>query len=471
MVVGERLMIWRWFLALCKWILAFGVIGCLFLIAYWVNGEMRAERVREGDGDKVQSPRRTKNGVVELGIEDADRYGLKDEPARGVHWSERIPVYGQVIPNPKATIEVRAPFAGALRSDSVAEFPEPGESVRSGRVLAWIDVRISPQERLALQDNLNSARLKKEGAATIVELQRERVNRIAKVSVSQIVPGQQLDDARVLLADAETQLAIATTAAELWKKALAEVDRPGGREPTTYSRPLTAPADGEVTEISARPGMAVEAGAPVIQLVDFRRLLVRLNFPPDLLAGGPPARLQMIAIPANASGLSGVSDSLKAPESAPPVEAVLIGIAPEVDSASQFVGYWYLPRGARSSKTSGRIGSNSIADKGEELGAVWRPGLQVMSYATPPSARIQQVVAVAADSVIFHQGRSLVYVRVKPGLYQRREVRLLGRDGDAWVVERRQGSDAFGLAPDEIVVQSGAQVLLSEEFRGDVEAK
>jgi hypothetical protein len=64
----------------------------------------------------------------------------------------------------------------------------------------------------------------------------------------------------------------------------------------------------------------------------------------------------------------------------------------------------------------------------------------------------------------------LVYVRVKPGAYERREVRLLGREGDSWALAARQTSARSGLEPGEVVVQRGAQVLLSEEFRGDVDA-
>jgi hypothetical protein len=63
----------------------------------------------------------------------------------------------------------------------------------------------------------------------------------------------------------------------------------------------------------------------------------------------------------------------------------------------------------------------------------------------------------------------LVYVRVKPGAYERREVRPLGREGDSWVLAARRPSDPTGLEPGEVVVHRGAQVLLSEEFRSDVD--
>jgi HlyD family secretion protein len=459
-------MIWRWVVAWLKWTLTLGLVGGLLSVAYWVNGQMRAERIREEAGDKVQSPHRTEDGVVDLGVEIADRSGLREKPARAVSWSERVPVYGQVIPNPKATVEVRSPYAGTLRTSADTAWPAPGQWVRSGQLLGWVDIRISAQERLTLQDNLNNARLKKEGAEKVVQLQQARVSRIEKLSRSQIVPGQQLDDARVLLAEAETQQAIAAASVELWEKALAEVARPGGRGTSTYSQPLAAPADGEVTDLEARPGMAIEAGGLIAQLVDFRRLLIRLDIPPEILAEGPPPRLRVLAIPARPSALSALPHSPK-PDDLLPVEASLVGPAPWVDEASQFVGFWYAVEPPPSRQTGG--GAASVRKGGGGPGVAWRPGLLIKADVTPPSAPVQKAVAVPASAVLFHQGLPLVYVRIRPGAYSRREVRLLGRDGDSWTVASGRGSTATGLEPGDVVVESGAQVLLSEEFRSDSE--
>jgi hypothetical protein len=214
--------------------------------------------------------------------------------------------------------------------------------------------------------------------------------------------------------------------------------------------------------------MAIEAGSLVVQLVDFRRPLVRLDIPPEILAAGPPTRLQLLVIPAHPPALSGGLGPSQHPETAPPIEATLVGPAPRVDVASQFVGYWYAPEVDRPGVTTEEGGSSSGEANG--LGTAWRPGLLVKSSVTPPAAPAQQAVTVPAGAVLFHQGRSLVYVRVEPGRYQRREVRLLDRDADSWVLAPRRGSGLTGLEPGEVVVRDGAQVLLSEEFRSDVEA-
>ncbi len=461
-------MLLRRILTLFKWLMALGLLGGLLSGAYWVNSQMRSERVREGEEDRVQSPRRTRAGVVELGIEQARRYGLEEAPAQAVSWAERVAVYGQVVWNPRAVVELRAPYSGTLRAAAGAPWPAPGRWVHSGQTLGWIDIRVSAQERLTLQDNLNNARLKRHGAEQIVALQRERVRRIDSVSRSQIVPGQQLDDAKVLLADAETQLAMASAAVELWQKSLEEVDRPGHRETTAYSQPLVSPGEGEVTELAARPGMAIEAGGLVAQLIDLRRMLARLQIPPELLTAGPPGPLRLQAIASPSVAAVGILSPGERPGSPPTVEATPVGPAPRVDAASQYVGYWYESEPARIEDADGK--SRSVAPEGDNPGIPWLPGLQVKALMTPLNGRSRPAVAVPVGAVLFHQGRALVYVRVKPGAYQRREVRLLGQEPGAWVVAARQTPDPSGLDPGDVVIQRGGQILLSEEFRSDVNA-
>lgn len=455
-------MIGRTILQVLKWCLALVFLGGLFTAAYWVNREMQAERLREG-GEEVESPRRAKDGVIVLAADDATRIGLKEEPARAISWAERIAIYGEVVPNPKAVTEVRSPFAGTLRADPDTPWPAPGQWMRAGQQIGWIEIRVGPQERLSLHDNLNNARIKKKGAERVVKLQQDRVSRIDKMSRSQIVPGQQLDDARVLLAEAETQLAIASAAVELWQKALDEADGPGAREASTYTRPLRAASAGEVTELSARPGMIVEAGSLVAQLVDFRRTLVRLNAPPEVASSSLPAHVRLSAVGHEASGVASADGTRKRPESAAEVDSTLLGPAPDVDEPSQFVGYWY---GIEPDPREGTA-EEAVSTSGGP-GALWRPGLHVKALVTPRGSRVQKAIAIPPAAVLFHQGRALVYVRGKPNTYERREVKLLGRNGDSWVVATREGFT--GLEPDEIVVSQGAQALLSEEFRSDLDS-
>lgn len=240
------------------------------------------------------------------------------------------------------------------------------------------------------------------------------------------------------------------------KKAKAELDQPNSHK-SFYSLPLLAPADGEITELAARPGAAIEAGGLVATLVDFRRPLVRLDIPPTLLAGGAPASVELFAISVASSPLSGIGSGGDEQQGRAPVSASMVGPAPQVDAASQLVGYWY----AVDSASSQRVSLRDVP-----ASAIWRPGLKVKANISPPSAPPSEVIAVPASAVLYHLGRALVYVALDSNRFERREVRLLGREGDRWIVAPSAGGRQ-SVAAGEPVVCREAQVLLSEEFRSD----
>ena len=241
-----------------KWLATLALVGGILTGAYFINAGRQSERDRETGETKKKSPSSTKEddgrgtgATVSLAADAAERLGLKVEPAVSVEWIEQVAVYGQVIPNPRATTEIRVPFAGVLRAEGTA-WPRLGERVRSGQTLGWLAVRIPPQERLTLNDNLNTARLKQKGAAEVVRIQQDRVTRLEQIAKSEIGSQQQVDDARVLLAQAKTELAMAAAAGQLWQQALHDAESPDGAKPSIYRLRLIAPADGEVTG-AARP--------------------------------------------------------------------------------------------------------------------------------------------------------------------------------------------------------------------------
>ena len=360
-------------------------------------------------------------------------------------------MYGRVVPNPRVTTEVRTPFAGTLRTAPSSAWPSPGRWVRAGQILGRVEVRAGPEVRLDLQNKLADARIKQRGAEEEIKIHQDRVKSLKAVTAQEIIARNELDTALVQLAQAKTQAAAAGSAVELWQKALQEVERHKGDEKSFWSQPLLAPSDGEVTELAARPGMSVEAGAVVVQLVDFRHPLIRLDIPPEILAlGGPPPQVAIQAPALAAPALGGIVSAPRAADS-PMVDAQLLGPAPRVDVTSQFVGYWYEARLPR-------------PDSDAAPGILWRPGMQVTARVRASGSEAQAAIAVPTTAVLYHEGRPLVYVRTAPDTFQRREVRLLGREGDRWILAIRQGDRPDGVTPEEVVVSRQAQVLLSWEF-------
>jgi biotin carboxyl carrier protein len=480
----------RTVLALLKWLVTLGVLGALLWAAYAIH-----ERVRAGDGgDKAEGqPRaseKSSDRTLKFPEAAADSHGLKYAPAEEVPWREQVAVYGRVVPNPAATVTVQAPVAGTLRGDG--RWPAPGQRVRAGQVLGQVEIRVGRLEQLDLQGKLADALIRRKRAEEVCDRRRDLVKRQAQASPGTVTQLQK-EEAEVQLLEAQLQVDTARAAVALLQKALDEIEQRNGprlralasslfgtapqagfpgqlpwgllawgsQEPAalSWSLPLSAPTDGEVTELGGQPDTAVEAGGLVLRLVDFRRCRVRLDLPPALLAAGPPAEMDLSALAPPAPALAGPTNQLAGAAPGPAVSARLLGAAPEVDPASQYARYWY---------------EVDFRPHGPELrdGVSWRPGLFVKSQLPAPQAAAQPAVAVPAGAVLFHQGRALVYVRTEPGRFQRREVRILGRQGDRCFLAPRDivfGDEKVGVDGGELVVSEQAQLLLSEEFHSDID--
>ncbi len=419
-----------------KWAAALLTLAGLAFVAFTVHEREQRRRAAEAEAD-APVPKRAAGGVVKLGAALAKSHGIADEPARAAPWYARLTVNGRVVPNPSAVAEVRSPFGGVLRADPEHAWPALGRKVYAGQVLGRVDIRAGPQDRLDIQAKLAEALARQHGAGEVLEVRLRTLDRLRKLSSPDVVPARDWDEANVSLSDARTQAAAANAAVDVWRRAADGLKRRDDKA-AEWTEVLTAPADGEVTELAARPGVAVEAGGLVARVVDFRRPLVRLDLPPEVLGAGPlPSPVDLFA------PLAPAFDVREAADAPPTVSATLVGPAGEVDAATQLAGYWY-----------------EVSAPGE--GTLWRPGLFVQAHLKAPNARPRDAVVVPRDAVLFHQGRALVYARVGAGRYERREVRLLGREGEQWFL-------AGGVAAGEPVVVRQAQVLLSEEFRGDVD--
>ncbi len=431
------------FFTFILWTLSLGLLCSLLAAAYYVHGLTREWRAAESAGDTVQVPKRAANGVVKLGKELAESHGIQDEPAQSHVWQERLTIYGRVVPNSRAVTEVRASFAGMVKAVPGGKWPLPGTRVHAGQVFGWLDVRFGPQERLDLQAKLADARAKQNGADEVIKVQQARIDRLK--SAGQSVSRSELDAALTQIADAQTQLAMAKAGVQQWQDALTAIDSHKEKNSVAWSQPLTAPADGEVTELAARPGMAVEAGGLIARLVDFRQVLLRLDFPVAALSAGPPEQVELLTVMPPPPSLEGPTNRPDSAASARPVIARMVGAAPQVEAAAQLAGFWYEVEPGASAQVS-----------------TWRPGLFVRTFVRTADAVKRNAVTVADGALLYHQGRALVYVRLSPGRFERREVQVLGRENGRWVL-------ATGVTAGEPVVSRNAQVLLSEEFRGDAD--
>ena len=186
------------------------------------------------------------------------------------------------------------------------------------------------------------------------------------------------------------------------------------------ARPLALSLGGTVTRVGARPGEIVAAGQLLLEVVDRSRPTVRVVWDPA--AGEPAARLV-----------------LEPPGGARRIAARLLGPAPEADALTRRPVYLYR------------------ADRAWPGGT---PGTPVAALA--PSRAVATRGALVPDAAVVQwDGLTWAYRRHGPGTYERVAVATDRPVAGGWLAAR-------GLAAGDTVVVTGAQELLSEEFRARV---
>jgi hypothetical protein len=149
--------------------------------------------------------------------------------------------------------------------------------------------------------------------------------------------------------------------------------------------------------------------------------LIQLNVSPDQVLSQDPSGARIITISAETK----------------PLEAQFISRAASVDTQAQGQGFLFL-----------------ISPNPSRLS----PGVAVTGFIDVPGDK-QAGVAVPRNAIVRQNGTAWVYVQTGDDTFQRTEAKLEQPLHDAWFVRE-------GLKPEAKVVTTGAQQLLSEEFKG-----
>lgn len=114
-----------------------------------------------------------------------------------------------------------------------------------------------------------------------------------------------------------------------------------------------------------------------------------------------------------------------------------------------------------SPRTDPRIQGMSFFYLAPAQGTGLLPGMNIIAY-LPVGPQVQGVL-LPASAVTWWQGKAWVYVQKETGHFVRREVSTESPVQEGWFVSK-------GLSAGDQLVVSGAQLLLSEEFRSQIQA-
>ncbi|MFO0794889.1 MAG: efflux RND transporter periplasmic adaptor subunit [Candidatus Brocadiaceae bacterium] len=163
-------------------------------------------------------------------------------------------------------------------------------------------------------------------------------------------------------------------------------------------------------------------GSPLLnRMIQCQDVLIQITLPPDADISLPPgtARIQ-------------VSDRTF-------VTARLVSPSPRTDPRIQGASFFYLV----STKTTAIL-----------------PGMNILAY-LPVGPQVQGGV-VPSSAVVWWQGKAWVYAQMDPENFVRREIPTESPVEDGWFVTK-------GFTPGDQLLMSGAQLLLSEEFRAQIQ--
>ncbi len=386
------------------------------------GGEDEKEKETESAIKSVSHVSRTKEGdpVILLDRASQERLGLQTSALSASLFRPQLVAYGRLQEDPAHSFELRAPVAGSLQVCSQRGWPAIGEVVKRGTVIGLLQPRFTPADRLNLLDRLNAAQAEADAADAALVVSRAALERTRALNAD----NQNLSDRALQEAVARVKVDEAKRKAALESVRLIGSSVRSASVSAGGAVPLVIDMAGEITEVMAQPAESVEAGQVIARVKRFDTLVARVQLPAgQMITGSPPSgRLVVLGYEST------------------PLRAEWIASAPAVDPETQ--GLFVLFR---------------VISPRNDL----RPGLAVTAYLTL-QGQAQKGVVIPQSAVVRASGRMWVYVKSGDDRFVRKEVPAANPTGDGWFT-------TAGFSIGEQVVTVGAQMLLSEELKSQIQ--
>jgi hypothetical protein len=377
------------------------------------------------DADDAASPKAAAadevaaNSVVHMDAAAQQRIGLVVQSAEIQTLKQELKAYGRLQEDPTLDFVVRAPISGVVHAPASGTWPTIGMQLSAAATVGGLEPRYSPTDRINLSDRLITARAAVRSATAAVDAADAAYERTRLLNAdNKNVSDRALQEAAARLETEKANLDAAKEMAAVVESSTGAVD------PASFT-PLIVERSGEVTEVLAQPGEDVAVGAPLVRVVSFDSLLANIVLP---VGESVPANVRSARIvPAGHEDVS--------------IPATLVAVNASVDPAIQ--GQSLLLR---------------LSPGRERL----RPGQAVTAYLDIPGERARAIV-IPPSAVVRHTGESFAYVRQSDDEFSRRRLLGLSLTPGGYAVEG-------GLSEGEDVVVTGAQLLLSEELKYQIDA-
>jgi RND family efflux transporter MFP subunit len=358
----------------------------------------------------------SEDGSLHLDGDAQSRAQLKTATLSSRTIGGSIIAYGTLEENRSTSYIARASSPGTVQSVPETPWPVVGQALQVGKLFGVLQPRLAPAERIALLQQLETARADVSGSTASVSAARAAYDRAKELNADRKnFSDRALQEAEARLRSEQAHLDAATRTVRVLQNSLNSTGQ------VTGSQRLVAERSGDVVEVLAQPGELVEQGAPILRMTRLDRLLARISLPI-----GTQLSLQMKTAEIVPSGY----------EDQPPVRGTRLGFAPATDPRVQAASLLF------------RLDRNRF-----DL----RPGISVTAYLSVPGKSSAGLV-IPQSAVVRYAGRSSVFVQTGPETFVRQEISIDRPARDGYVVNA-------GFRPGDRIVIVGAEALLSEEFK------
>ncbi len=406
-------------------------VAALAAVPFMIFWVFRAGAVRPGDEDEekkeaaIKTPARvsrTAEGdpVIRLDKDAQERIGLEASTLSSASVRPQLTAYGRLQEDPSGSFELRAPLAGSLRPAPQRGWPAIGEVLARGTVVGILEPRLTSADRLNLADRLNAARFEAEAAGAALAASRAALDRTRALNADD----RNMSDRALQEAEARMKTDRAKREAALATVRLLESSLRLPQGPAEGTSPLVIEKDGEVTEAPAQPGESVESGQVLLRIKRFDRLLARVQIPPGQTVPSSVSSARFVVLGYESEPLNGKR----------------IAAGPATDPETQGL---YLLFGVEAPRRD------------------LRPGLALTAYLTLPGEARGGVV-IPESAIVRTAGKMWAYVKKGSDQFVRREVPAGTPTGNGWFATR-------GFAPGDQIITVGAQMLLSEELKTQIQ--
>jgi len=305
---------------------------------------------------------------------------------------------GELVPVSNAEATVSAPLSGII--STTRQLPFIGKKVAKGEIVALIDPPISPVGGIG---QLGAAYAEAKNRVALAQKEYDRSKRLHE---AKIAPLKRVEEA-------ESSLSSARAALEPLEKAIGSVKGEGGGRIA-----VRATVSGTVVEVTAGAGKGVEAGQPILRIVNTGTLWLKANLPAN--------EIGTVGKSLNASfTVAGLPDEFK--------PSRLVSVGDMLDPQSRTIPVLFeVPN------RSGRLKVGLFANVAIRTGSV------------------AGALTVPKDALIEDEGRWFVFIQSSGEAFDRREVKIGVEDGGFVQI-------TSGLKGDERVTTRGAYYVKQAE--------